>query len=303
MVTANIDVSTPATESTTLGSQTRKGATAWKRFRRHKLALAGLGFMVLVVFVAIAAPWLGTQNPAQTSLSDSLKPPSSTHFLGTDLTGRDVWSRLAYASRTSLIAGVGSMLIAVLISLILGTVSGYFGGIVDMVVMRFTDVIMCIPSLIIVMALVAVIGPGLVNIVIAIGVLGWTGITRLLRAQILVVREREFVTAATSSGASHMRIMLLHILPNAFSPVLVAATLGVAGAILTEASLSFLGFGILPPASSWGEMLNAARSLTRLQENLWIWLPPGLMILFTVLAITFIGDGLQDSLDPRQKEK
>jgi peptide/nickel transport system permease protein len=172
-----------------------------------------------------------------------------------------------------------------------------------MVIMRFTDVIMCIPSLIIVMALVAVIGPGLLNIVIAIGVLGWTGSTRLLRAQILAVREREYVIAGRCSGASDARIMLRHVLPNAFAPVLVAATLGVAGAILTEASLSFLGFGVLPPTSSWGEMLNGARSLTRLQENPWIWLPPGLMILITVLAINFIGDGLRDSLDPRQKEK
>lgn len=281
----------------------RKGSTVWTRFRRHHLAVAGLAFMTLLIFVAIAAPWLGTQDPTETSLSDSLKPPSTEHFLGTDLTGRDVWSRLAYASRTSLVAGVGSMAVAVLISLVLGTFSGYYRGPVDMILMRFTDVIMCIPSLIIIMALVAVIGPGLLNIVIAIGVLGWTGITRLLRAQILAVREREFVIAATSIGASDLRIMLRYILPNTYQPVLVAATLGVAGAILTEASLSFLGFGILPPNSSWGEMLNGARSLTRLQENLWIWLPPGLMILFTVLAITFIGDGLQDSLDPRQKER
>ena len=282
---------------------TRKGATVWKRFRRHRLAVAGLVFMVLLIFVAIAAPWLGTQDPTQTSLSDSLKPPSTEHFLGTDLTGRDVWSRLAYASRTSLVAGIGSMVVAVLISLVLGTLSGFYRGPVDMFIMRFTDVIMCIPSLIIIMALVAVIGPGLLNIVIAIGVLGWTGTTRLLRAQILAVREREYVIAATSTGASDLQIMLRYILPNAYQPVLVAATLGVAGAILTKAPLSYLGSAILPPDSSGGEMLNGARSLTRLQENLWIWLPPGLMILVTVLAITFIGDGLQDSLDPRQKER
>lgn len=297
-----LTIKAPARPSLAL-APVRKGPTLWKRYRRHRLAVAGLAFMGLVVFVAVAAPILGTQDPTKTSLSASLESPSTEHFLGTDLTGRDIWSRLAYAARVSLVAGVGSMAIAVLIALVLGTLSGYYGGLVDMVIMRFTDVIMCIPSLIIVMALVAVIGPGLLNIVIAIGVLGWTGSTRLLRAQILAVREREYVIAGRCSGASDARIMLRHVLPNAFAPVLVAATLGVAGAILTEASLSFLGFGVLPPTSSWGEMLNGARSLTRLQENPWIWLPPGLMILITVLAINFIGDGLRDSLDPRQKEK
>jgi peptide/nickel transport system permease protein len=299
-----VDVAIKAPAITTIPlTSVRKGSTVWRRFRRHSLAVVGLAFMTLVVFVAIAAPFLGTQDPALTSLSDSLKSPSRDHWLGTDLTGRDIWSRLAYASRVSLTAGVGSMTIVVLISLVLGTISGYYGGLVDMIIMRFTDVIMCIPSLIIVMALVAVIGPGLLNIIIAIGVLGWTGTTRLLRAQILATREREFVIAARCMGATDRRIMTRHILPNAYQPVLVAATLGIAGAILTEASLSFLGFGILPPTPSWGEMLNGARSLTRLQENPWIWLPPGLMILLTVLAINFIGDGLRDSLDPRQKER
>lgn len=283
--------------------EVRKSASLWKRFRRHRMAVVGLGFICLVIFVAIFAPFLGTVDPTKTSLSDSLQPPSREHWLGTDLTGRDVWSRLAYASRVSLIAGVGSIAIAVTIALVLGSLSGYYGGIVDMVIMRFTDVIMCIPGLIIIMALVAVIGPGLINIIIAIGVLGWTGMTRLLRAQILAVREREYVTSARCSGASNRRIMLRHVLPNAYQPVLVAATLGVAGAILTEASLSFLGFGILPPTPSWGEMLNSAKSLTRLQENPWLWVPPGMAILLTVLAINFIGDGLRDSLDPRQKER
>jgi len=281
----------------------RKGPSLWQRYRKHKMAVIGLVFMILVVIMAVFAPWLGTIDPTKTSLMDSLKPPSSAHWLGTDLSGRDVWSRIAYAARASLIAGVVSTLIASVIAVILGTVSGYYGGIIDNVIMRVTDVIMCIPDLIIIMALVSVLGPGLLNVVIAIGILGWTGKTRLLRAQILAVREKEYVTAARCSGASNRRIMLRHILPNSFSPLLVADTLSVAGAILTEASLSFLGFGILPPSPSWGEMLNAARSFTRLQENPWIWMPPGIMILLTVLAINFIGDGLRDSLDPRQKER
>ena len=299
---ADVAVS-PALAKTAALTEVRKGSTLWQRYRRHKLAVVGLGFMILVVFIAVFAPWLGTIDPTKTSLMDSLKPPSRDHWLGTDLSGRDVWSRIAYASRVSLIAGVASTLLASVIAVILGTISGYYGGFIDNVIMRVTDVIMCIPDLIIIMALVSVLGPGLLNIVIAIGVLGWTGKTRLLRAQILAVREKEYVTAARCSGASDRRIMLRHILPNSFSPLLVAGTLSVAGAILTEASLSFLGFGILPPSPSWGEMLNAARSFTRLQENPWIWMPPGIMILLTVLAINFIGDGLRDSLDPRQKER
>ena len=299
---ADVAVS-PALAKTAALTEVRKGSTLWQRYRRHKLAVVGLGFMILVVFIAVFAPWLGTIDPTKTSLMDSLKPPSRDHWLGTDLSGRDVWSRIAYASRVSLIAGVASTLLASVIAVILGTISGYYGGFVDNVIMRVTDVIMCIPDLIIIMALVSVLGPGLLNIVIAIGVLGWTGKTRLLRAQILAVREKEYVTAARCSGASDRRIMLRHILPNSFSPLLVAGTLSVAGAILTEVSLSLLGFGILPPSPSWGEMLNAARSFTRLQENPWIWMPPGIMILLTVLAINFIGDGLRDSLDPRQKER
>ncbi len=283
--------------------EVRKSASLWQRYRRHKMAVVGLAFMIIVIIMAVFAPWLGTIDPTKTSLMDSLQPPSREHWLGTDLSGRDVWSRIVYAARASLIAGVVSTLIASLIAIILGTVSGYYGGIIDNVIMRVTDVIMCIPDLIIIMALVSVLGPGLLNVVIAIGILGWTGKTRLLRAQILAVREKEYVTAARCTGASNGRIMLRHILPNSFSPLLVAGTLSVAGAILTEASLSFLGFGILPPSPSWGEMLNAARSFTRLQENPWIWLPPGIMILLTVLAINFIGDGLRDSLDPRQKER
>lgn len=294
----------PATQAKMAAlTEVRKGSTLWQRFRKHKMAVVGLIFMIIVFAIAVFAPWLGTIDPTKTSLMDSLKPPSREHWLGTDLSGRDIWSRMAYAARISLIAGVGSTIIASVIAIILGTVAGYYGGFVDNAIMRTTDVIMCIPDLIIIMALVSVLGPGLLNIVIAIGILGWTGKTRILRAQILAVREKEYVTAARCSGASNRRIMIRHILPNSFTPILVAATLSVAGAILTEASLSFLGFGILPPSPSWGEMLNGARSLTRLQENPWIWMPPGIMILLTVLAINFIGDGLRDSLDPRQKER
>jgi peptide/nickel transport system permease protein len=279
------------------------GSRVWRRFRRHRLAVVGVGFIALLVFIAIFAPFLHTEDPTKTNLSASLQSPSRAHWLGTDLTGSDVWSRIAYATRISLTAGLGAVAIASVIALVLGTIAGYYGKWADMLIMRVTDVIMCIPDLIIVMALVAVIGAGLMNIIIAIGVLGWTSMTRLLRGQILAVRERDYVTAARCIGASDRRIMLRYILPNSTAPMLVAATLGVASAILTEASLSFLGFGIVPPDPSWGQMMVAARSLTRLQENPWLWVPPGMMILLTVLAINFIGDGLRDSLDPRQREK
>jgi peptide/nickel transport system permease protein len=276
-------------------------ARTWRRFRRHKLAIAGLIFICIIALMGIFAPIVAPQDPLKTSLIDSLVPPSSTYWLGTDPVGRDVWSRTVYAIRVSLSVGIVAVGISLVIALLLGTIAGYYGGAVDMIVMRLTDVVMTIPGLVIIMAAVSVLGPSIYNVMAAIGILGWTGMARLLRAQILSVRERDFIRAAKSIGVSDWRIMLLHVLPNSIAPVLVAATFGVAGAILTEAALSFLGFGVLPPTASWGNMLNAARSLSRLQENPWFWVPPGVMILLTVLAINFIGDGLRDALDPRTK--
>ncbi|MEZ4734339.1 MAG: ABC transporter permease [Caldilineaceae bacterium] len=273
----------------------------WRRFRRHKLAIAGLVFISIIALMGIFAPVVAPLDPLKTSLIDSLVPPNSTYWLGTDPVGRDVWSRTVYAIRVSLSVGIVAVGISLVIALLLGTISGYYGGAVDMIVMRLTDIIMTIPGLVIIMAVVSVLGPSIYNVMAVIGVLGWTGMARLLRAQILSVRERDFIRAAQSIGVADWRIMLLHVLPNSVAPVLVAATFGVAAAILTEAALSFLGFGVLPPTPSWGNMLNAARSLSRLQENPWFWLPPGMMILLTVLAINFIGDGLRDALDPRTK--
>ncbi|MSP13427.1 MAG: ABC transporter permease [Chloroflexi bacterium] len=180
--------------------------------------------------------------------------------------------------------------------------SKIFNEAMRMLIMRATDVVMCIPSLIIIMTVVVLIGPSIYNVMIVLGILGWPGKTRLLRGQILSVRERDFILAARCVGVSDRRIMIMHVLPNCVAPLLVAATLSVAGAILTEAGLSFLGLGVLPPTPSWGNMLNAARSLARLQENPWFWIPPGLMILLTVMAINFIGDGLRDALDPRHQD-
>ncbi len=276
-------------------------ARTWRRFRRHKLAIASLFFIGLISLMGIFAPLAAPKDPLKTSLIDSLVPPSRDYWLGTDPVGRDVWSRTIYAIRVSLSVGIVAVGISLVIALVLGTLSGYYGGTIDMIVMRLTDIVMTIPGLVIIMAAVSVLGPSIYNVMAAIGILGWPGMARLLRAQILSVRERDFIRAAKSIGVSDWRIMIRHILPNAIAPVLVAATFGVAAAILTEAALSFLGFGVLPPTPSWGNMLNAARSLSRLQENPWFWLPPGVMILLTVLAINFIGDGLRDALDPRTK--
>ncbi|MSP14003.1 MAG: ABC transporter permease [Chloroflexi bacterium] len=279
--------------------------TPWQRFyhrfRHHKMATVSIIFIILLSLMGIFAPIVAPLDPTKTNLAQALQGPDATHWLGTDPSGRDVWSRIIYAIRISLSVGIVAVGISVAISLILGTISGFYGGKVDMVIMRITDVIMSFPGLIIIMTVVALLGPSIYNVMAVIGLLGWPGTTRLIRAQILSVREWDFITAARSVGVPDRRIMFVHVLPNAVAPLVVAATFGVAGAILTEAGLSFLGLGVLPPAPSWGNMLNQARSISMLERNPWFWMPPGIMILLTVLAINFIGDGLRDALDPRMK--
>jgi peptide/nickel transport system permease protein len=274
-----------------------------RRFLRHRLAVIGSVVIFVLILMAIAAPVITPIDPVFVDLRAAAKPPNSTHWLGTDAVGRDVWSRLVYATRISLSVGIVAVGISVIIALVLGTISGYFGGWADMVIMRVTDIILCIPSLVIIMSVVVLVGPSIYNIMVVIGVLGWTGMARLVRGQILSARSWEYVMAARAVGSPDLHIMIAHILPNVIAPMVVAATFGVASAILTEASLSFLGFGVLPPASSWGNMLNAARSLDILRNQPWFWLPPGFMILITVLSINFIGDGLRDALDPRMTLK
>jgi peptide/nickel transport system permease protein len=279
------------------------GRRILRRFLQHRLAVAGLIVILILILMALAAPLIAPIDPTFVDLRAAAKPPNATHWLGTDAVGRDVWSRLVYAIRVSLSVGIVSVGISVIIALVLGTLSGYLGGWTDMVIMRLTDIILCIPSLVIIMSVVVLVGPSIYNIMVVIGVLGWTGMARLVRGQILSAREREYVIAARAVGSPDRRIMTQHILPNVIAPMVVAATFGVAGAILTEAGLSFLGFGVMPPTSSWGNMLNAARSLDILRSQPWFWLPPGVMILVTVLSINFIGDGLRDALDPRMTLK
>lgn len=272
----------------------------WRRFLRHRLAVASALFLVLMMLVSFPlAPLVTPSDPDRIDLKAIGKPPSLAHPVGTDLTGRDLWSRLVYGGRVSLSVGVVAVSIYVTLGVLLGSLAGYYGGRVDGWIMRFTEIVMAFPTLIILITIVAIVGPGLFNSMIAIGLIGWTGIARLVRGQILSLREMDFVTAARAVGTPQGRILAQHILPNVVAPIIVAATFGIAGAILTEAGLSFLGLGIKPPTPSWGNMINEAQQLTVIESKPWIWLGPGLMITLSVLAINFIGDGLRDALDPR----
>ncbi len=274
-----------------------------KSFARHRFAVAGLIVFALMALMAIFAPVIATHNPNYVDLLASNQGPSREHWLGTDDIGRDVFSRVVYGARVSLSVGIVAVTIYVLIGTVLGAVSGYFGGIVDAVVQRLTDAVMCFPSLIIIIAAVAIIGPSIYNVMVVIGLLTWPSICRLVRGEFLSLRERDFVDAARASGAKPSRIIFRHLLPNAVAPFIVAATFGIASAILTEAGLSFLGLGVQPPTASWGNMINTAQSASVLQRMPWLWIPAGLMIALAVLSINFIGDGLRDTLDPRSRRR
>ncbi|MGD8457626.1 MAG: ABC transporter permease [Anaerolineales bacterium] len=269
------------------------------RFVQYRPAVFGLLVIVLLIFIAIFAPQVARQDPYYQDYSTLKAPPSAEHRLGTDALGRDVWARLVYATRVSISVGLVAVAIYTIIGTLLGAISGYYGGWVDTVIMRFTDIVMTFPALIIVITVVALIGPSLYNIMAVLGLLSWPRICRLVRGQILSLREEEFVIAVRALGGSDFFIIFNHLLPNVIGPIVVAATFGIASAILTEASLSFLGLGVPPPQPSWGQMLTDAQRLTILSEMPWLWVPPGLMVSVTVLCVNFVGDGLRDALDPR----
>ena len=269
-----------------------------RRFRRHRLAVLGLAALALFALVAIFAPLVTFYDPNGIDLTVMRQAPSPAHVLGTDPLGRDVWTRLAYGTRVSLAVGLVAVSIYTTIGVVLGGLAGYFGGRVDMVLSRFTDVMMCFPSFMLIVTVAVILPPNIFNIMVIIGIFGWTGIMRHVRAQFLSLREREFVLAARCVGVSSGRIVFRHILPNAIAPVVVAATMGLAGAIMTESALSFLGLGVQPPMSSWGSMLQDAMSLPILQTMPWLWLPSAIAIAVTTLSVNFIGDALRDALDP-----
>lgn len=279
----------------------RKRRSAWSRFRRHRLAMAGFIFLVAVGLMAILAPLVTGSSPYAADLKMVRKPPQAGHWLGTDGAGRDVWSRLVFAARVSLTVGVASMAVATLIGVVLGSVSGFFGGKIDALIMRFTDIILCFPALLVILSVVTVVGPSVLNVILVIGAFSWPGICRLVRGQFLSLRQQEFVTAARCIGAPSTRIMFKHMMPNVVAPLTVSVTLGIASAILTEAGLSFLGLSVQVPTPSWGNMLLGATSISIIENNWWLWLPPGIAIAGTVLAINFVGDGLRDVLDPRMR--
>ena len=268
-------------------------------FARHRLAVAGSIVIVLLGLAAIFAPAVATHDPYTVDLLAAGQAPSGEHWLGTDEVGRDVFSRLVYGSRVSLSVGLVAVTIYTAIGMVLGAISGYFGGLVDGSLQRLTDTVMCFPPLIIIIAAVSITGPSIWNVMMIIGLLTWTGTCRLVRGQFLSLREREFVEAARAAGVSNLRLIVRHLLPNTLAPVMVSATFGVAATILTEAGLSFLGLGVQPPTPSWGNLINLAQSATILQTMPWLWAPPGFLIAVAVLSINFIGDGLRDALDPR----
>jgi peptide/nickel transport system permease protein len=286
-----------------LARQTSRWQFFTRAFFKHKLAVVGFVLIAAVGFMAIAAPLIAPYDPNYNDLMAARQGPSWDHWLGTDETGRDILSRVIFGSRVSLSVGLVSVAIYTTIGVILGSLSGYYGGFVDGLIQRLTDTVMCFPSLVIIIAAVAILGPSIWNVMIVIGLLTWPGICRLVRAQFLSLRQREFVEAARSVGGRDRELIFRHILPNAITPVIVSATFGVAAAILTEAGLSFLGLGVQPPTPSWGNMINTAQSVSVMQKMPWLWIPAGALIALSVLSINFIGDGLRDALDPRSRER
>lgn len=285
------------------GSPVQSRTSVWKRFRKHTLAVIGLIILVILSISAAGAPIISQFDPNAINLQAISESPNSTHWLGTDTEGRDTFSRLMHAGQVSLLVGVSVVLISLLVGLPLGAVSGYFGGFIDACIMRFVDVVLSFPGILIVITLIALLGPSLFNLILVMGLLNWPPITRLLRADFLSLRERDFTLAARAIGAPNARIVTRHLLPNAMAPIIVAATFGVASAILLEAGLSFLGLGVQVPTPSWGNMLSSAQTLSILESQPWRWVPPGLMIALAVLAINFFGDGLRDALDPRMQSR
>lgn len=262
-----------------------------------------VGFTILLVFsvAAVLAPLFSNHPPNKINLKLIKKPPTSEHWLGTDRTGRDVYSRLLHAGRISLTVGVAAAGISAAIGTVLGLISGFFGHWTDNVLQRFTELVMTFPTLFAVIILVGIVGPSVWNIIFVLGGLGWTGTIRVVRGQVLSIREMDYVLGARALGASNRRLMFRHILPGVMPYVAVGTTLSVAGAILTEAGLSFLGFGVQAPTATWGTMMNEAQRLFILRDMPWLWAPPGAMISLTVIAVNFLGDGLRDALDPRTR--
>ena len=268
--------------------------------RRQPLGAVGVLLLIAFVMCALFAPWLAPQDPARLDLTGRLMGPSTAHWFGTDELGRDILSRTLYGARISLVVAISVVGLSLMLGLVAGGLAGFYGGWTDTVVNIYvSNAFLALPGILLAIAFVAFMGPGLVNVILALAISGWVGYARLVRAQVMAVKEREFVEAARALGASDLRIMSRHVLPNILQPLIVQAAIGMAGAVLAEATLSFLGLGIPPPAASWGSMLNDARS--HLFDSPHLVFFPAMAVMLCVLSFNFIGDALRDYLDPRMK--
>jgi peptide/nickel transport system permease protein len=268
-----------------------------KRFSRNKLSVTGAIIVLALITISLLAPVIAPYDPTTIDVYNVLSPPSRAHMLGTDELGRDLLSRIIWGSRVSLKVGFVAVGIAIVIGIFIGSIAGFYGGRLDAILMRFVDMMLAFPTFFLILAVIAILEPNIFTIMAVIGVTGWMDVARLVRAEFLTLKERDFVDAARALGIRNKRLIVRHVLPNALSPVFVAATFGVAGAILTESGLSFLGLGVQPPDPSWGNILTAGKD--NIEIAWWLSLYPGLAILITVLSYNLVGEGLRDALDPR----
>jgi peptide/nickel transport system permease protein len=275
-------------------------AEVWRRFRRNKSALVGMTMFLILVFAAIFADVISPYDPLEQNYSIRLQPPSAEHWFGTDELGRDILSRIIYGARISLTVGLIAVSVSCAAGCALGAIAGYYGGKFDNIIMRFIDIIMAIPAILLNISIVAALGNGLQNVMIAIGISSVAGYCRIMRASVLSIKEQEFVEASRAAGASDFYIIMQHILPNSLAPLIIQATLRLGGAILSCASMSFIGLGIIPPTPEWGAMLSTGRDFLRNAPHVTTF--PGIAIMYAVFAMNLMGDGLRDALDPKLKD-
>ncbi|MDQ0268742.1 oligopeptide ABC transporter permease [Cytobacillus purgationiresistens] len=273
-----------------------------RKFMKNKLAVVGAVFLILVIVASTLASFISPYSFDQVNLMHKLHPPSADYWLGTDRYGRDIFTRLLYGGQISLMVAFGSVIGALIIGVSIGALAGYFGGIIDAILMRLVDIVISIPSIFLLITIVTIFKPSISNLIIVFALTSWTSTARLVRGEFLSLRSREFVLASKTIGTKSHRIIFGHILPNAMGPIIVAATLLVGSVILAEAGLSYLGLGIQPPFASWGNMLQDAQNYTVMLTAPWYPIFPGLLILLTVLSFNFVGDGLRDALDPKSIE-
>ena len=294
-------MSTSEASAELAGATRRSRRSVWRQFRRHRLALFGLIVLGTFSIGATFAPVVAWHAPNFVDLDNVQQAPSLNHPLGTDSAGRDVFARILIAGRVSLSVGAVATIISVIIGTAIGLISGYAGGWIDNILQRFTEYVMTFPTLFALLILTSLLGGSVFTIMVILGILGWTGKARLVRGQVLQGREMDYVTAAQALGARDLRILFIHILPSVVPFIIVSSTLSIAGNIIAESSLSFLGFGVRIPTATWGNMMTSAQSLHTIRNELWLWLSPGVAISATVIAVNFLGDGLRDALDPRQE--